>query len=878
MQYNLTNEVNDMIKEIEEITKRTDIINQEYSIQPSNRKILSMDTKKLKKISDRMKKISILLDDQRLKNIGEEIDILAKNREIRDNQQYISKASYYDEFTEKQNKNSSDRIEQEANSELLKELSEELKEEINRIQTTEQEKNNEKEQLEQNLNNLERKEKIEQEINILSSQLPILFKASIMKEVANITKTPSEVSENISSLKELASVNAQEWKGLKTKLKNIETIISSNLLEKSEIEKIKGEATEIQQQIQNCVKYANVYHKINERINELKDLSEKLPLEITKEEMQLKLDTVSKEREKEYLQRQENLLKEEKEEEYNKRLNQVEKQLIESMKKLPEELQITLGIKLESEQLLTTDIDKILRKQNTIQKNPQFENISEYQTKIEENAAIVNNNLKIINEEQKKYNELVIREHAEGISKEDSEYKEKLKNYIEKIKQDILTKEAENRNYQRTIRNYNQTNKLIDQLIELTNQHGKEQNIPIEPLVQNNKQNQERILKIEQKELIDTKTKNIEDLEMPDFLKDNIEESRTNGKESKTIVKQDETEKKELPERINLKDIDILDKNGNKIEQEDIKDKEKNYEDLEFEENEEINIEPLSKSDIEDTVNTLEEETNKKGFIDKIKHIVKSVRKPKDKEKIKKSIKWKIATLATRLVLIGSGIVALGNLPKVKNDELVNQTRVDITSETDITPTMEVFDENGNSQEIITIDDNINNDNTDELVNMEPVNTDELVNMEPANTDEVTMEVFDENGNSQEIITTSLEDKDDSLYASLGKDITINENSPIYRNAYNAYLESDGRAPYFESNEERKVIGLAFWNDKTGLKAVYNYHENSDEMIKNILNDGGELIAVLTQIKNKKGNFEPEGWYSLNDINLTKQLEKGVSR
>ena len=867
MQTNLTNEVNDIIKEIEEITKRTDIINQEYSIQPSNRKILSMDTEKLKEISNRMKKISILLDDQRLKNIGEEIDILAKNREIRDNQKYISEVSYYDEFTGKQNKNSSERLEQEANSELLKELSEELKEEINRIQTTEKEKKNEKEQLEQDLNNLERKEKIEQEINILSSQLPILFKASIMKEVANITKTPSEVSENISSLKELASVNAQEWKGLKTKLKNIETIISSNLLEKSEIEKIKGEATKIQQQIQNCVKYASVYHKINERIKELKDISEKLPSEITKEETRLKLDTVSKEREKEHLQRQENLLKAEKEEEYNKKFKQVEKQLIESMEKLPEELQITLGIKLESEQLLTTDIDKILRKQNTTQKNTQFESILEYQTRIEKNTASVNNSLKIINEEQKKYNELVIREHTEGLSTEDNEYKDKLKNYIEKIKQDILAKEEENRNYQRTIRNYNQTNKLIDELIELTNKYEKEQNKPTEPLAQNNKQNQEKVLEMPKKELSDTKIKNIEDLEMPEFLKENIEKSKIQEKKNQTNTKENEAEQKELPEKIDPKDIEVLDANGNKIEQEDTKNKQNSYKELEFEDNEKINIESLSEKDIDDAVNTFEEEKNKKGIIDKIKHVVKSVRKPKDKEKIKKSIKWKIATLATKLVLIGSGLVALGSVSKVKNDELVNQTRVDIISETDNTPTMEVFDENGNSQEIITTEESTYNDDTNEVVNMEPVNT-----------NEVTMEVFDENGNSQEIITTSLEDTEDSLYTSLGKDITVNANSPIYRNAYNAYLESDGMIPYFESNEERKIIGLAFWNDETGFKSVYTYQENTDEMIKNIINDGSKLIAVLTQIKNKNGNFEPEGWYSLNDINLTKQLEKGVSR
>ena len=66
-------EINEMIEKIKEISDRTEIINKENTIQPSNREILKMDTKTLYELADKLKRTSVELNNERLKNIAEEI-------------------------------------------------------------------------------------------------------------------------------------------------------------------------------------------------------------------------------------------------------------------------------------------------------------------------------------------------------------------------------------------------------------------------------------------------------------------------------------------------------------------------------------------------------------------------------------------------------------------------------------------------------------------------------------------------------------------------------------------------------------------------------------------------------------------------------------
>ena len=883
MHNDMINEINDMIKEINEITTRTDIINKEYSIQPSNREILKMDTNKLKDISNRMKKISILLDDERLRNIGEEIGILVKNREIRDNQKYLSKDSYYDEFTGKQNKSSTERLEQEANIELLKELNEEVKERTNELEQQITRKKEQQEQLLKNIKSVQIKEKNLKEIKELSKQLPINFQISITKEmiVKGIIELNNSNIEMIPDLKQLQELNKEDWKTLKKKLENTELIISSNLIDQEEKESLQKEANDIKSKIDKCVEYGKIYHAINKKIEETAIINEQIPKELTEQEAIKELEDYNHKIEEEQIKSQTRIQEEEKKEKIRKQQEEQENKIIESMKNIPESLRITLGIKLENANLLTPNIDKIIFNKEKTSESEVKESIEEYKNKLlESNQKIKENNQKII-EENQKYNTLTIEQYTKGLSPELLEYKEKLKSYIGNLKKEVTEEETKIKKIQTITRYYNQADKLITELINSKNSNSIEMNsnsLPVpqddyfldeEISLEDEKKFWEEDLKLdldniisEENNLIEIKNNNsqekIADLETPDFL--NWENSIFKNNE---VFKTEEHHQEEIlaPKVIELPDnqketteddeyIDIDSIGKDNIPQEDEKtiiieptNVEKKQEDT-----------PPPKRETEDKKSTLEKAKNK------LKSIITKVRKPKKDIRLRK-IK-NIAKLATAIFLIG---VAASNM-KTKNSTTEikeEQTASDTTDTNEIT--MEVFDENGNSQEIITtsLEDDTINENTENLVDMTPIdttneNTDSLVEMTPV----------------EELNKIT----EDSPYTSLGKDIIVNDNSPIYKNAYNAYLEDEGMTPYFESNEERKVIGLAFWNDEIGLKTVYNYHENSDEMIKNIVNDGGELVAVLTQVKDKKGSFEPEGWYSLNDIAMAKQLEKGVHR
>ena len=158
-----------------------------------------------------------------------------------DNQEYLRKTSYYDEFTGKQNKNSTERLEQQVNIELLRGLSKELKEKAQQIKENIETRKKQEEQLEKNIKNIQTRKKHLEEISSLSKQLPINYQLSITKLLA--TKGLIEVSnpsiELIPDLRQLTAANATEWKTLKKKLENTELIISSNLIDKSQIEVLK---------------------------------------------------------------------------------------------------------------------------------------------------------------------------------------------------------------------------------------------------------------------------------------------------------------------------------------------------------------------------------------------------------------------------------------------------------------------------------------------------------------------------------------------------------------------------------------------------------------------------------------------------------------
>ena len=111
----------------------------------------------------------------------------------------------------------------------------------------------------------------------------------------------------------------------------------------------------------------------------------------------------------------------------------------------------------------------------------------------------------------------------------------------------------------------------------------------------------------------------------------------------------------------------------------------------------------------------------------------------------------------------------------------------------------------------------------------------------------------------------------------------------IYKESANAYLQQEAMIPTFDAETKRIVLGVGVEVDG---KIIRNYAstENANQNIQNLLNNGGEVVTVLTANKDKYlaayGNTQKitedqvvkiaEGWYNINDINL--ENRKGISR
>ena len=130
--------------------------------------------------------------------------------------------------------------------------------------------------------------------------------------------------------------------------------------------------------------------------------------------------------------------------------------------------------------------------------------------------------------------------------------------------------------------------------------------------------------------------------------------------------------------------------------------------------------------------------------------------------------------------------------------------------------------------------------------------------------------------------------KDNFTYSSpnmLGDTVTL-KNKTIYSDEYSAYLGNNEQTAYYNADDERVVVGEAFWNKDTGMDVVYAYDENANNEIYNIINNGGELVAVVTEMREylpyyngsyklPKTNYKPEGWHNINDVVIENELHRG---
>ena len=295
---------------------------------------------------------------------------------------------------------------------------------------------------------------------------------------------------------------------------------------------------------------------------------------------------------------------------------------------------------------------------------------------------------------------------------------------------------------------------------------------------------------------------------------------------------------------------------------------------------------------------------------------VTSVRKPK--KNIFKSLIAKISPLAVSLVLaIAGGTAIAKKITTPKPDTTIENN----TNELDNSSDIQITYSNGNEiyhPELLT-DEEIQSltnpeDSNVDLVDMQPIS--EPLNEEndySNNNDGFLISDSDNNVNSSEYEDTSSYIENDSpnltyldddaeSYTSyeaneynnlnensirIGSEVTVNGN--VHRNVFDAYFQENSHIPTFDDETKRIVLGVGII-DGQGVVRKYAYNENANQDIQQMLNNGGEIVTVLTANKEKYlQNYDgsttltpeeikayAEGWYNINDVSINNV--KGLSR
>ena len=135
-------------------------------------------------------------------------------------------------------------------------------------------------------------------------------------------------------------------------------------------------------------------------------------------------------------------------------------------------------------------------------------------------------------------------------------------------------------------------------------------------------------------------------------------------------------------------------------------------------------------------------------------------------------------------------------------------------------------------------------------------------------------------------------EENNELELNIGSTITLNQNSKIYKTAKDSILEENQYNPYYDNNNEKRVVLGVSIQHNGELTNIFAHMDNAKERISELLNDGGTIESVLTgnieretSLKNFKGNSKlskdeindkAEGWYNINSV--ANKVERGYSK
>ena len=342
--------------------------------------------------------------------------------------------------------------------------------------------------------------------------------------------------------------------------------------------------------------------------------------------------------------------------------------------------------------------------------------------------------------------------------------------------------------------------------------------------------------------------------------------------------------------------------------------------------NEETIVNELPENqEIEENVLTSnnEENTNKKK---KIKSVRKSI------INMAKKIKMHIATLGVSLVLLTAGLVAIKeikNIPssaKVEAETLQTKSNdkgistaetqkdtISILGETNSTEnqtekeTISDIDNSidtmlSNKNQILEKqgDGNLSNSREyqtdDENQDYQTIETENKADISLAEDDQsqtIQMDFNDDDQIKLDNTTAEREIQTNQNYDShikIGDEVTISGSGNIFETASKAYMYEDAQIPYYGFEAKRVVIGVAIETNEQGIKVVYAYDPEANQKINSFLEQGGNIVSILTANKEKhlakydgsraltpdEIRASVEGWYNATDVN--KNQVKGKSR
>ena len=432
----------------------------------------------------------------------------------------------------------------------------------------------------------------------------------------------------------------------------------------------------------------------------------------------------------------------------------------------------------------------------------------------------------------------------------------------------------------------------------------------LKSLVENLEQKLDEVQKIINKKKLDN---------MQDKLMGAINNVYDNTKTSPTVNTSSTTSEDNLKDDINEKS-DSKDENISETPDEPKKEEPKNNVENSIPEKElpEVIESPLDNADSKKGENKdtdlnakkpKEEKKSKKKF--KIKNVRKSIKN------IAKKTVIKISALAVTLVLIAAGVhsCSMDKKDTKQRNEVVDQidnengiitykSTASTENNYDVSPVgqettekktesysetqSQVNTELESKKDIQTLDVGVNvepitekSSETEEAISQytnqyDVVNTDtETNNLDDGiiylnNTDEITPSEYNDN--------TSIH---------IGSEVTVDGN--IHDDEYDAYYNENNQTSYYGTEPKRVVIGTGIVNDD-GMNVIYAYNPDANQKIDELLNEGGEMVSILTANKEKYlQNYDgstiltpeeikssAEGWYNINDVSINNG--KGMSR